>query len=89
MRAYVRARGKIIGLFTILFPIFPFALFRVVHSPSITFPQNELSLFIKRPVTFHKTTRHFPQNDPSLSIKRPVTFHKTTHRVQRNQHLIE
>ena len=36
-RAYVRARGDIIGLFTIQFLVFQFALFRVVHSPSIAF----------------------------------------------------
>ena len=36
-RAYVRAKGEIIGLFTFQFLVFQFALFRVVHSPSIAF----------------------------------------------------
>ena len=36
--------------------------------------QNNPSLFIKWPVTFHKTTRGFQQNDTSLSIKRYVVL---------------
>ncbi len=73
MRAYVRARGKIIGLFTILFPILPFAL------PRRSFPlhcvlKNDTLFLSKRHVVFHKTSRHFSQNNPSLFIKQPVDY---------------
>ena len=55
-RTYVRVREKITGLFTILFSICPFSR---RPFPLHYVPQNDPSLFIKRPVTFHKTTRHF------------------------------
>ena len=57
MRAYVRARGDIIGLFTIQFLIFQFELFRVVLSHFIS--QNKPLFSIKRAVISHKTTRRF------------------------------
>lgn len=65
-----RAREKTtIGLFTIHVPLFSFL-------PSSHSLKNNPSLFKKRPVTFHKTTRHFSQNNPSLFTKQPVTFIK-------------
>ena len=57
MRAYVRARGEIIGLFTFQFLVFQFELFRVVLSHCIS--QNKPLFFLKQAVVFPKTSRRF------------------------------
>ena len=74
VRAYVRARGKIIGLFTIQFPRFSICTFPCRSFPLHCVLKNEPLLLSKRHVVSLKTTRCFSQNKPSFFLKQAVVL---------------